>query len=57
MKLIRKRRNEYALLFAGSVCLAVWLGATSMLEMVLAFGTISLISLLLFCLLYTSRCV
>ena len=47
MKLIRKRRNEYALLFAGSVCLAVWLGATSMLEMVFAFGTISLISLLL----------
>ena len=26
MNLIRKRRNGYALLFAASVCLAVWLG-------------------------------
>lgn len=47
MKLIRKRRNEYALLFAASVCLALWLGATFMLEAVFAFGAISLIFLLL----------
>jgi hypothetical protein len=45
MKLIRKRRNGYALLFAASICLAVWLGATFMLEVVFAFGAISLISL------------
>ena len=47
MKLIRKRRNGYALLFAASICLAVWLGVTSMIEVVFAFGAISLISLLL----------
>lgn len=47
MKLIRKRRNGYALLFAASICLAVWLGVASMLEVVFAFGAISLISLLL----------
>ncbi len=47
MKLIRKRRNGYVLLFAASICLAVWLGATFMLEVVFAFGAISLISLLL----------
>jgi hypothetical protein len=47
MKLIRKRRNGYALMFAASICLAVWLGVTSMLEVVFAFGAISLISLLL----------
>ena len=47
MKLIRKRRNGYALLFAASICLAVWLGVTFMLEVVFAFGAISLISLLL----------
>jgi len=47
MKLIRKRRNGYILLFAASICLAVWLGATFMLEAVFAFGAISLISLLL----------
>lgn len=47
MKLIRKRRNGYALLFAASICLAVWLGATFMLEVVFALGAISLISLLL----------
>lgn len=47
MKLIRKRRNGYALLFAASICLAVWLGATFMLEAVFVFATISLISLLL----------
>lgn len=47
MKLIRKRRNGYALMFAASICLAVWLGATFMLEVVFSFGAISLISLLL----------
>jgi len=47
MKLIRKRRNGYALMFAASICLAVWLGATFMLEAVFAFGAISLIFLLL----------
>ena len=47
MKLIRKRRNGYALLFVAGICLAVWLGVTSMLEVVFAFGAISLISLLL----------
>lgn len=47
MKLIRKRHNRYALSLAASICLAVWLGVTSMLEVVFAFGAISLISLLL----------
>ena len=47
MKSIRKRRNEYVLLFTASISLAVWLGATFMLEAVFAFGAISLISLLL----------
>lgn len=47
MKLIRKQRNRYALSLAASICLAVWLGVTSMLEVVFAFGAISLISLLL----------
>jgi hypothetical protein len=47
MKLIRKRRNGYALMFAASICLAVWLGATFMLEVVFALGAISLISLVL----------
>ena len=56
MKLIRKRRNGYALLFAASICSAVWFGATLILEAVFVFGTISLISFLLLvrqsCLLY-----
>ena len=47
MKLIRKRRNGYALMFAASICLAVWLGATFMLEVVFALGASSLISLML----------
>ncbi|MDD3509522.1 MAG: hypothetical protein PHY27_14085 [Parabacteroides sp.] len=47
MKSIRKRRNGYALLFAASICLAVWLGVTSMLEVVFTFGAISLFSLVL----------
>ena len=48
MKLIRKRRNGYALLFAASICLAVWLGMAFMLEAGFAPGGISPISLLLF---------
>ena len=47
MKLIRKWRNGYALLLAASICLAVWFGVTSMLEVVFTFGAISLISLVL----------
>jgi hypothetical protein len=47
MNLIRKRRNGYALLFAASVCLAVWLGAALMPEAGLAFRAISAISLIL----------
>jgi hypothetical protein len=47
MESIRKRRNGYALLFTASIGLAVWLGATFMLEAVFVFGAISLISLLL----------
>ena len=46
MKLIRKRRNGYALLFAASICLAVWLCAARMLEAAFAFGAVSTISLL-----------
>ena len=47
MKLTRKRRNGYALLFAVSICLAVWLGMAFMLEAVFVFGAFSLISLVL----------
>ena len=47
MKLIRKRRNGYALSFAVSICLAVWFGATFMLEAVYTFGIISAISFML----------
>ena len=46
MKSIRRRRNGYALLFAASICLAVWLGMAFMLEAVFALGAISLISVL-----------
>ena len=54
MKLIRKRRNGYALLFAAGICMAVWLGMAFMIEAVFVFGVISFISLLL--LLRESRC-
>ena len=47
MKSICKRRNGYVLLFAASICLAVWSGMAFSLEAALAFGAISLISLLL----------
>lgn len=47
MKSIRKRRDGYALLFAASICLTVWISTTLILEVVFIFGSISLISLLL----------
>jgi hypothetical protein len=47
MKSIRKRCNGYVLLFVASICLAVWSGMAFSLEAALAFGAISLISLLL----------
>ncbi len=46
MKLIRKRRNCYAIFFAVSICLAVWLGAKFMVEAASAFGAISVASLI-----------
>ena len=46
MKLIRKRRNGYAFLFAASLCLTVWIGARFMAEAACAFGAISVASLL-----------
>ena len=42
MKLFRKRRNGYALLFAASICLAVWFGVTSMLEVVFVNGCVKM---------------
>ena len=47
MNLIRKRRNRYAIFLAVNICLAVWLAAKLMLEVVFAFGAISAISLML----------
>ena len=47
MKSTRKRRNGYVLLFAASICLAVWSGMAFSLEAALALGAISAISLLL----------
>jgi hypothetical protein len=47
MKLIRQRRDGYALLFAVSICLAVWISVTFMLEAVFVFGTISVASVML----------
>jgi hypothetical protein len=47
MKLIHKRRNGYAILFAASICLSVWLGMVFTLEAGLGLGAISLISFLL----------
>ena len=46
MKSIRKRRNCYAMFFAAGICLAVWLGATFMVEAAFAFGAISVASLI-----------
>ena len=47
MKLIRKRRNGYALLFIASISLAVWFGVAFILEVVFPIGAISLVFLLL----------
>lgn len=47
MKLIRKRCYEYALMFAASISLAMWLGMAFMVEAVFAFGLISVISFIL----------
>ena len=47
MRLIRKRRNRYAVLFAASICLAVWFDMAFSLEAALALGAISAIFLLL----------
>ncbi|NLV51517.1 MAG: hypothetical protein GXY20_12595 [Clostridiales bacterium] len=47
MKLIRRRRNAYALSLAAGICLAAWLGMAFMSEAVFVFGAISLISLVL----------
>lgn len=43
MKAIEKRRNGYALLFATSICLAVWFGLNSLTEMVFIFAAASII--------------
>ena len=47
MKLIRNRRNIYALTFAVSACLAVYIGIISLFEAVFVIGAVSLILLLL----------
>ena len=47
MKSIRRRRNGYALSFATNIGLAIWLGVSFTLEAAVAFGAISLISLVL----------
>lgn len=47
MSFIRKRRNEYLILFAFSICLAVLMGLVFMSEAIYIFGAISLISFIL----------
>ena len=47
MKLIRNRRNAYALLLAVSILLAVWIGSRFLLEAAFALGAISAIILML----------
>lgn len=47
MKLIRNRRNAYALLLAVSILLAVWIGSRFLLEAAFALGAISAIFLML----------
>jgi len=47
MKLIRKRRNVYVLLFIASISLAVWFGVAFILEVVFPIGAISLVFFLL----------
>ena len=46
MKLIRRQRNAYALLFIISICLTVWFGAAFMVKTAFVFGIISVASLL-----------
>lgn len=46
MKSIRIQRDGCALLFVVSICLTVWLATTSLLKAALAFGVVSLASLL-----------
>lgn len=47
MKLIRKRRNRYALFFTVSICLMVWFGTELIVEAVFVFGALSATSLIL----------
>lgn len=47
VKLIRKRRNCYALFLAVSICLTGWLSVKFMAEAALVFGAVSVISILL----------
>lgn len=47
MKLIRKRRNCYALFFLVSICLVAWLGVKVTVETVLVFGALSITSFIL----------
>lgn len=44
MKLIRKRRNGYALVFLAGICLTVWFSVQLAAEAAFAFGAISVIS-------------
>lgn len=46
IKLIRKRRNSYALVFAIAICLTVWFAVEFVVEATFAFGVISIISLI-----------
>ncbi len=56
MKIIRKRRNCFALLFVVSICLAVYCGAIFTVETAIFFGIISIVFFILLvrqsCLLY-----
>jgi hypothetical protein len=47
MKLMRKRRNRYALFFLVSVCLVLRLGAALMVKAAFVFGALSITSLIL----------
>lgn len=47
MELIRRQRNSYVFLSLASICVTVWLAATSLLEAALASVSISLALLLL----------
>ena len=47
MKVIRKRRNDYAVLFAIGICLTVWFAVKLMAEVALIFGILNIILLIL----------